>query len=338
MAEIESVADGKTVAADSEDTILEALLHADIPLSSVCGGQARCSTCRVIVLKGIQNCSQPTDAERALAKRLHFPVHVRLACQTRVTGDVSVRRLIIDGEDLDLVDRQFATDDSVGAEQQLAIALVTVRGATDFDEVNFPYDILYIMGRYFRSARRIITGNGGSIDSIMGGRLIATFRSGTGEDVERAVWTGLELLQSVRELNQSLEKLAYQPLKIAAGIHYGRAIMVPTADTGPQSVVPLGGAIGLASRVHDANQQLGTQLLVSESAFKAVAAKAYAGRSVAVERPDRKGTAMAYEIRSMVGPAPQKAMGQQSETLSFNQRLQALVQRLGLLGNSKERR
>lgn len=332
MPNIYSVTDGKTVAAKASETILEAMQGAGIPHTSACGGQAYCSTCRIIVQKGVDLCSNQTPAEKALSKRLHFPVHVRLACQTRISGDVSIRRLVIDEEDLELVDSQF-TSGGVGVEQPIGIIVASVRGATDFDEVNFPYDILYIMGRYFRSMHRTITTYGGSVDNYMGSRLIATFRAGDSEDARRAIWTSLEMVESVRLLNQSLQKLAYQPLEIAVGVHYGPAIMVPISSSGSaQTLTPLGGAIKVASSILEANKKLGTQLLASEAAVKAVETQIVPGRIETVARSGKADASMlVYEILEMQGKAPQKAVvpGKAKEE-PFGQRLRVFMQRLGL--------
>ncbi|MEO0947842.1 MAG: adenylate/guanylate cyclase domain-containing protein [Cyanobacteria bacterium J06641_5] len=332
MPNIYSVTDGKTVGIKPSETILEAMQGAGIPHTSACGGQAYCSTCRIIVQKGVDLCSAPTPAEKALSKRLHFPVHVRLACQTRVSGDVGIRRLVIDEEDLELVDSQF-TSVSVGVEQPLGIIVASVRGATDFDEVNFPYDILYIMGRYFRSMHRTITTYGGSIDNYMGSRLIATFRAGDSEDAKRAIWTSLEMVESVRLLNQSLQKLAYQPLEIAVGVHYGPAIMVPIATSGTtQTLTPLGGAISTASNILEANRKLGTQVLVSEAAFKAVETQLVPGRIETIGRSGKANAMMVvYEVLEMQGKPPRKAVipGQAQEE-SFSRRLRSFMQRLGV--------
>lgn len=83
------------------DTILDALVAEEIPHTHVCGGNAYCSTCRVIILDDNQHCSRPIAVEKALAKKLDFPVHIRLACQTRISGDVSIRRLVLNDEDID---------------------------------------------------------------------------------------------------------------------------------------------------------------------------------------------------------------------------------------------
>ena len=54
-----------------------------------CGGNGQCGTCIVEVVEGMENLSPRTDVENRKLKRK--PDSYRLACQTLVTGDVSVR-------------------------------------------------------------------------------------------------------------------------------------------------------------------------------------------------------------------------------------------------------
>src|SRR5262249_25011465 len=87
-------------------SLLDVSLRHGIPHTHVCGGRARCSTCRVIVLEHPEHLRPRTEAEDALAKRRGFDISVRLACQAKVAGDVTVRRLVIDDADQTMVDRE----------------------------------------------------------------------------------------------------------------------------------------------------------------------------------------------------------------------------------------
>jgi adenylate cyclase len=88
---------------EENETILNAAIKAGIPLTHVCGGTARCTTCRVLVLDGVDSGVIPRNEEEArLADKLCFDPKVRLACQSRVTGNVRVRRLVLDDADIDL--------------------------------------------------------------------------------------------------------------------------------------------------------------------------------------------------------------------------------------------
>jgi ferredoxin len=65
---------------------------AGIDILHRCGGNARCTTCRVEVLGG--NPSPMTDAEEErLARLSKRPDNLRLSCQIQVRDDLSVRVL-----------------------------------------------------------------------------------------------------------------------------------------------------------------------------------------------------------------------------------------------------
>jgi 2Fe-2S ferredoxin len=61
---------------------------------TVCGGDAECGTCWLVVEEGSEHCSEMSDAERArlsLGMKANEP-RARLACQLRVSGPVTVHR------------------------------------------------------------------------------------------------------------------------------------------------------------------------------------------------------------------------------------------------------
>ncbi len=55
-----------------------------------CGGKGRCTTCKVIVLEGMENFSQVTPAENRYRAMGALQSNERLSCQVRVLGDVTV--------------------------------------------------------------------------------------------------------------------------------------------------------------------------------------------------------------------------------------------------------
>src|SRR5438552_14429706 len=93
---LEIVPGGQTCDIGVDESILTAALRAGIAQTCVCGGHARCSTCRVLILEGLEHCCARTTKELVLAERLAFAPGIRLACQTGVTGDVKLRRLVLE--------------------------------------------------------------------------------------------------------------------------------------------------------------------------------------------------------------------------------------------------
>jgi adenylate cyclase len=304
MSTINCLPDLRSIEIDKSETVLNALLTNGVEHTHVCGGNAHCSTCRITILEGEKNCSPPTSAEKALAKKLDFPVHVRLACQTKVTGDVSIRRMVIDNEDIDILENQIATG-AVSSDRQIALLVATIRGATNFDEVNFHYDIVYIMSRYFHRVQKVIGQYGGVVPNVMGTKVMAVFGSEKNSSLaaERAVWAGLELIQKIEELNIFLKKLAYQPLNISIGIHYGASVLIPLDANNSNVFTPLGAIANSVSRIEAVNQEVGSNLLVSESIYKQIKEKATIDRegSFTLHKTNFK----VYEVTGMQGNPPQ---------------------------------
>src|SRR5258708_10228884 len=80
----------KTIDVEPGQSLLNASLSAGIPHFHACGGKAKCSTCRVLVLEGDQHLNKPNFAEILLKSKIGLPDAVRLACQTHVSGPVKV--------------------------------------------------------------------------------------------------------------------------------------------------------------------------------------------------------------------------------------------------------
>ena len=96
--------DQQLVECGTAEAVLRAALRAGVPFAHACGGHASCSTCRVVVVEGWAACGERTAKERVIAERLGFGPEFRLACQTRISAPVTMRRLVLDDTDRDLAD------------------------------------------------------------------------------------------------------------------------------------------------------------------------------------------------------------------------------------------
>ncbi len=75
-------------------SLLNALLRNGVRISHLCGGRARCGTCRVRILEGERFLSPMGEEERIrLTERGPLPEHVRLACQSYTWGTIVIRVL-----------------------------------------------------------------------------------------------------------------------------------------------------------------------------------------------------------------------------------------------------
>ena len=67
-----------------------AIEDAGIDVMHRCGGNARCTTCRVQIISGDPGPMEELERER-LAREAELGPDIRLSCQIRVTSDLTVR-------------------------------------------------------------------------------------------------------------------------------------------------------------------------------------------------------------------------------------------------------
>lgn len=299
MACIYYLSDDKEVEVSSNSTILETSLKVGIQHAHACGGYARCSTCRVLIMEGLENCQPRNTAEQRLAKRLNFSPEIRLACQTQLIDDVKLRRLVLDAEDIELTSqiKPGATADSVGLERQVAILFSDIRGFTTFSEHNLPYDVVHILNRYFHEMGQVINQNGGYIDNYMGDGIMALFGvQDPHEATLRAVKSGVEMLKALDHLNPYIETVYKTRFEIGVGVHFGEVVVGTIGAANRKRETAIGDAVNVASRIESANKEVGTNLLVSEDAYQQVKELAQIGKTASITLKGKSGEYMLYEV------------------------------------------
>jgi len=304
MPQIHYLPDDRAIEIDDDDLILEASLRAGIPHTHACGGSARCSTCRVLIVEGLEFCSPRTSPEEDIAKKLRLEPEIRLACQTQVAGgEVILRRLAIDSEDLESFNDEMAgkfIHSPVGQEKKIAILFADIRGFTAFAESLLPYDVIYILNRYFQKMGYAINRNGGMINNYMGDGFMALFGLENSEKAaEQAVRAGVDMLEELEKLNPYFETLYRHRLRIGIGIHCGWAVVGNLGAEQNQSITAIGDAVNLASRIEAANKQVGTSLLISQETYEEVKELAIVNQRVSVQIPGKSGEYPLYEVVGM---------------------------------------
>lgn len=264
----------KTVKVDPNNTILSASVQYQIPHIHICGGNARCSTCRVIVLAGLEHYSARNQAEQAIASRLNFGQRVRLACQTTIQGDIAIRRLVRDAEDEALAYEQMTADQALtdGREQRLCIMFADVRNFTSFAETYLPYDIIHALNRYYYHIGPIIEAYGGTINNMMGDGFLAFFpMDDPQQGALKAVQAGLEIVQVCQTKVRSYFQTHYRAdFEVGIGIHEGVVVMGAVGYGPWQRPTIIGDVVNLASRLESTTKQFETPMLISEAIYQLV--------------------------------------------------------------------
>jgi adenylate cyclase len=299
MSLIHYLPDNKEIEAEEGETILQAAVRSGLALAHFCGGNARCSTCRVIVLEGLENCAPRNPEEQAIADMLQFDPRVRLACQTRVTGKVKLRRLVTDSEEVDLNSLYVkgAEPLSMGVEKHILILFADIKGFTTFAENLLPYDVIHALNLYFQHAGKVIGRHGGRIDNYMGDGFMALFEADEPSAVaKRAVKAGLELMAAVQGLAPYLQELYGKDFQVRVGLHYGQVVAGKLGSPGNKKMTVIGDAVNFASRIEAANKRAGTRFLVSKDTYALVKGSVRVGRKVRLSLPGKSGEYTLYEI------------------------------------------
>ena len=284
------------------ETFLQAAQRANLPHANICGGTGRCSTCRISVLEGLEHCSPRTPEEQAIADLLHFPPMVRLACQTFPSGNVKVRRLVEDLEDVDFSTLYVEGVEvcAIGEEKSILILFADIQGFTAFAESLLPYDVIYTLNLHLRQMGEIVSNYGGRIDNYMGDGFMALFESDAPEQAAlQAVRAGLEMLKSVERLAPYLEDLYHRSFQIRIGLHYGKVVAGKLGHPGHKRMTVIGDAVNLASRIESANKKAGTRFLISEETHALLKDQLQVGKRVDMDLPGKSGKYRLYEVTGL---------------------------------------
>jgi adenylate cyclase len=302
MATVHLGPDDKQIVMRGSETILAASLREGIPHAYACGGRARCSICRISVGEGLEFCSPRSKSERMVAERLNFSPEIRLACQTKITGDVNVQRLVVDDADIEFT-RGIAAGPrpaSIGEEKKLAILFADVRGFTALSERMSPYDVVYFLNRYFHLTTKVIESCGGYVDNYMGDGLMALFGHDDAPDAAfRAVSAALTMLEEVEKRSRHFEELYGVRIRIGVGIHHGNVVVGMIGAGNRQRMTAIGDAVNFASRIESANKKFGTELLISNEVHRRIADRITVGRQI--EHAVIEGKTGQYVLREVKG-------------------------------------
>lgn len=281
-------------------TILDVSLANGIQHTHVCGGNARCSTCRVVVLNGNENLSPRGEEENTIALRKSFAPDIRLACRARVNGDVSVRRLVIDQEDIQEI--IASSIKATGREIEAAVLFSDIRGFTTFSERHLPYDVVHILNRYFREMGDCIVRHGGLIDKYMGDGLMALFGVNGGDARTHclaAVRAGKAMLSALENVNAYMRRTFGEEFRIGVGIHFGEVIAGDMGHPRKVQFTALGDTVNTASRIESATKKAGASLLISETVYQQVRADIKRGRVFSAPLKGKTGRFKLYEVVSV---------------------------------------
>jgi adenylate cyclase len=255
---------GQIVNCTPGPTLLEISRLNGVPHASVCGGRARCSTCRVRIEEGLDTLPLPTFPEAVTLASINAPANVRLACQIRPVGPLTVTRLLrpttTGPQDVDQPEYGLG-----GLEKPLVVFFLDMRDFTRLAQAKLPHDVVYLLNELFAAAGSAIALHEGWIDKFLGDGLLAVFGEKRGVEIgcRQALRAARAIDLALDHINAKMETELGRPLRVGIGIEAGPLLMGRIGYGQNVDVTVIGSAVNVASRLETISKEKGVQVVIS---------------------------------------------------------------------------
>jgi adenylate cyclase len=196
--------------------------------------------------------------------RIRAAPNTRLACQIRPVADIEITPLL--AATVGPRQARAASRYQQGEEREVAVLFADLRGFTALAEDRLPYDVVFVLNRYFAAMGTAVEESGGRVDKFIGDGVMALF--GVDRDIETgcrdALAAARRMIEHLEELNRSLENDLDRPLRIGIGIHSGSVILGEMGYGRATAMTAIGDSVNTASRLEALTKEFKAELVLSE--------------------------------------------------------------------------
>lgn len=189
-------------------------------------------------------------------ERVGAAPNLRLACQTRPSAKVEVTPLLPPLQ-VSVQDSGARAAYTHGQECDIVVMFADIRGFTQISEQRLPYDMVFILSRYFAEMGAAIEGAGGRIMALFA--VDASYPDGC----RHALRAANAMAENLKFLNKSLKNDLDEPLRIGIGIHGGPAIVGELGYRWTRGLTAVGDTVNTASRLETRTKNYTAQLVTS---------------------------------------------------------------------------
>jgi adenylate cyclase len=260
-----SYGNGRTVRVPKGLTVLEASLRNNVPHASVCGGRARCSTCRIRIIGDCSALPEPSQREAFVLHRVGTDdPSIRLACQLKPTDDLSFFQLFL--PHTVSTDGHAGGPTRIGQERYLVSMFVDIRGSTKMAEKRLPFDTVFIVNRFLGAVSQAVLESGGMPNQFLGDGMLALFGLSVSkrEACRQALRAAAMIAANVDELNKFLSHDLREPIRFGIGIHGGEVIVGDIGYRDHMVFTALGDPVNVAARLQDMTKALSCEAVISD--------------------------------------------------------------------------
>lgn len=283
-------------------SVLEASLRFNVPHASVCGGRARCSTCRVRVLGDGGALPPPSGREALVLARIGASADpsIRLACQLRPQADIAVVPIL--QPTIGAADVRRSRRMHVGEERYVVSMFVDMRGSTTLSEKRLAFDVVVLINRFIEAVSRAVSEAGGQPNQFVGDGVMALFGLSADRTTacRQALQAAAAIAANIAELNRQIAAESHEQVSYGIGIHGGDVIVGDIGFRGHTIFTALGDAVNVAARLQDMTKVLKCKAVVSDEVCQAAGLPSDALTRTQV---DVRGRDESIMVRSAEDPA-----------------------------------
>jgi adenylate cyclase len=185
-----------------------------------------------------------------------------------------------------------------GEEVEATVLFADLVGFTTLSEGMAPKEVIRLLNEYFSAMTHVILAHHGTLDTYIGDALMAHW--GTPLPLEDhallACQAALEMQRLSRVMEKDWRNLGFPHLQARMGVHSGPVVAGNVGSRERFNYTVMGDTVNLASRLEGVNKQYGTEILLSEDAYRRVAGSFLVRELDQVRVKGRAHTVTIYEL------------------------------------------
>ncbi len=207
----------------------------------------------------------PTIEEQHVLEHIQASPNVRLACQLRPTASISVSPILASNPKLwEDLEHPIYLD---GEEREIVVLFADLRGFTRIAERKLPYDVVFLLNRYFDAVGGAIESAGGVANQYTGDGVMALFavKNSVAEGSRQALGAACQMVRNLEALSGEIAQELKEPLKVGIGIHAGPAVVGHMGHGVAMYLTAVGDTVHVASRLQELTKEYACRVIISEA-------------------------------------------------------------------------
>jgi class 3 adenylate cyclase/tetratricopeptide (TPR) repeat protein len=192
------------------------------------------------------------------------------------------------------------------ARKTVTVVFADIAGSTELGDRLDPETVQQVVSRYFRTTRRVLERHGGTAEKFIGDAVMAVFGIPVvhEDDALRGTRAAVEMADSLRFLNEELERRWDVSLEVRIGVNTGEVV---AGDPSGGQAFATGEAINLAARLQQAAAP--GEILIGETTRRLLGDHVAVAEVAPFLVKGKRGPVNAARVLAVMSDAPSTIMG-----------------------------